>query len=165
MLIAFSGLPGTGKSTISRALARGIGAAWLRIDSIEQAIRDADVVTGSLNDAGYRAAGSVAEDNLRLGLTVVADCVNPWMETRNYWRSLALDAGVGVLEVEIVCSDRAEHRRRVEKRRGEVPGLCLPSWSDVLARDYRPWERPCLVVDTARRDITGCVAAIRAELP
>lgn len=39
-LIVLSGLPGAGKSTIARALAEAIGAAWLRIDTIEMAIRE-----------------------------------------------------------------------------------------------------------------------------
>ncbi|HNX20123.1 MAG TPA: AAA family ATPase, partial [Acidobacteriota bacterium] len=55
MLVVFSGLPGTGKSSIARAVAARSGAVWLRIDSIEQAIRDADPARGTLNDAGYRA--------------------------------------------------------------------------------------------------------------
>lgn len=38
MLIIFGGLPGTGKTTIARELARQTGAMHLRIDSIEQAI-------------------------------------------------------------------------------------------------------------------------------
>jgi predicted kinase len=66
-LIVFAGLPGSGKSSITRGLARQIGAIWLRIDSIEQTIREAGVVPGSLDDAGYRAAYAVAQDNLRLG--------------------------------------------------------------------------------------------------
>ena len=42
MLIIFSGLPGSGKSTIARALARRLRAVYLRIDTIEQAIRAAE---------------------------------------------------------------------------------------------------------------------------
>lgn len=77
-LIVFSGLPGSGKSSIASGIALKIGAVWLRIDSIEQAIRDSGVAAGSLDDAGYRAAYSVAEDNLRLGNDVVGNSVNPW---------------------------------------------------------------------------------------
>src|ERR1700677_3133742 len=120
MLIVLAGLPGAGKSTIARTLAREIGAIWLRIDSIEQAIR-ASGVAQSLDDAGYRVGYAVAEDNLRLGLIVIADSVNPWMLTRNAWRDAGLRAGARVVEIEIVCSDGQEHRRRVETRAGEIP--------------------------------------------
>jgi predicted kinase len=40
MLIIFGGLPATGKTAIAQELARQIGAVYLRIDSIEQGIRD-----------------------------------------------------------------------------------------------------------------------------
>ncbi len=59
MLIVFAGLPASGKSTIARALAQELGAVWLRIDSIEQAIRESGAVPRSLDDVGYRAAYAV----------------------------------------------------------------------------------------------------------
>ena len=62
------------------------------------------------------ATFALAEDNLRAGRTVIADCVNPWPLTRRAWHSVAERAGVAALDVEIVCSDAAEHRRRVESR-------------------------------------------------
>ena len=40
MLIIVGGLPGIGKTTIARELASQLGAIYVRIDSIEQAIRD-----------------------------------------------------------------------------------------------------------------------------
>jgi predicted kinase len=112
MLIIFAGLPASGKSTIARALARELGAVWLRIDSIEQAIRESGVVAGSLDDAGYRAAYAVAEDNLRLGRVVIGDSVNPWMLTRNAWPDTGLRIGARVVEIETVCSDVEELNAR-----------------------------------------------------
>lgn len=163
-LIVLSGLPGSGKSTLARALAEATGAVWLRIDSIEQAIRDAGVVPGALDDAGYRAAQAVAADNLRLGRDVVGDSVNPWGLTRDAWRDVGLSAGARVVEVEIVCSDAADHRRRVETRITDVVGLKLPDWDEVAAHDYHPWDREHLVVDTAGRPVAACVTEVIAAL-
>lgn len=163
-LIVLSGLPASGKSFIARALADRTGAIWLRIDSIEQAIRDSGVVPGSLDDAGYRAAYAVAEDNLRLGRDVIGDSVNPWMLTRDAWRAAGLRAGARVVEVETVCSDREEHRWRVESRASEVPGLVLPDWEAVIGRDYHAWDRDHVTVDTAKRNVVACVELILAAI-
>jgi len=157
VLIVLSGLPGVGKTTIARELARTIAATHLRIDSIEQALRQAGV---RVEGEGYRVAYAVAEDNLRLGRTVIADCVNPWPLTRAEWRAVAARAGVRALDVEIVCSDRAEHQRRVERRSPDIDGHRLPTWSEVEARDYRPWDVERLTIDTARDDVGRSVRAI-----
>ena len=162
MLIILSGLPGAGKTTIARELARELAAVYLRIDSIEQSIRSAG---WPVEGEGYSVAHAVAEDNLRLGRTVVADCVNPWPFTRDEWRSVADRTHVRSLDVEIVCSDAEEHRRRVETRATDIDGHRLPRWQEVVERDYRAWERERLVIDTARLSVEDSVRTILAALP
>jgi predicted kinase len=157
VLIVLSGLPATGKTTIARELVRDTGAVHLRIDSIEQALRNAGL---HVEGEGYAVAYAVAEDNLRLGRTVIADCVNPWRVTRDAWRAVAERAGVHALDVEIVCSDADEHRRRVDTRPPDIAGHQLPSWQDILDRDYHPWDRDRLVLDTARLSVADCADAI-----
>ena len=71
---------------------------------IEQALRNANVAISG--PEGYVVAYAVAEDNLRLGHTVIADSVNPVEATLSIaWRQVALRAGKRCIEIEIVCSD------------------------------------------------------------
>lgn len=164
MLVVFGGLPGTGKTTVARALALRLGAMHLRIDAIEQAIRAAGVLAGEVGVAGYAVAHALAEANLALGLVVVADCVNPVAESRAGWRAVAQRAGCGIIEVELVCSDQAEHRRRVGSREADIPGLVLPDWDAIRARIYEPWTEPRLVIDTARLGVHEAAECIAQRL-
>lgn len=150
LLMVLGGLPGTGKTTIARQLAVRRSAAYLRIDAIEQAIRRAGLAGQDLGPAGYVVAYALAQSNLANGVTVVADCVNPVRESREGWRQIAARAGVRIVEIEILCSDPAEHRRRLEARAADIEGLILPTWQEVLTREYQPWDAPHLRIDTAR---------------
>ncbi len=165
LLIAFGGLPGVGKTTLARRLAADLGAVYLRIDSIEEAIRRSSIAPSSissLDDAGYRVAYAVAEDNLRLDRIVLADSVNPWPLTRQAWTDVARRAEARLIEVEIVCSDVDEHRRRVEGRAG--PSGTSVTWQDVIARDYRPWEGEHVTLDTAGRNLEESVRRLHAVI-
>src|SRR5271163_552797 len=138
MLIVLGGLPATGKTTIARLLSRRIRATHLRIDTIEQALRSSGSLRAEVGAAGYLVAYALAEDMLRLDQIVIADSVNPLRVTREAWRAVAERAGVAAVEVEIVRSDRADHRHHVETRTGDIDGLAPPSWADVVAREYEP---------------------------
>ena len=164
MLIVFGGLPGTGKTTIARELARQLGAVHLRVDSIEHALRDYRAGTLSLDDAGYRVAYVVAADNLSVGRTVIADSVNPLPESRDAWVEVAKRTKTQVVEVELICSNPEEHRRRIEKRVSDIPGFVLPTWRETLSREYHPWDRQHLVVDTARQSVEQSVRMLRGAI-
>ena len=150
-----------GKTGLAARLARDIGAVHVRIDSIEQALRNSGV--SIFGPEGYVVAYAIAEDNLRLGHTVIADSVNPVEETRAAWRNVARRAGKRHIEIEVVCSDRDEHRRRVESRVADIAGHQLPTWRQVCDREYESWQA-AIVVDTAVKHIRASVAELRRKL-
>jgi predicted kinase len=61
MLIVVGGLPGTGKTTIARALAEELAAMYIRIDTIEQALSSSGAVPGDMGPHGYVVAYAVAD--------------------------------------------------------------------------------------------------------
>lgn len=161
-LFIFGGLPGTGKSTLSSALARSLSGVYIRIDTIEQTMREGGLI--EVGETGYIAGYRLAQDNLRLGNSVVSDSVNPIRATRDAWTDVARQAGVPYVEIEIICSDLDEHRKRVESRLADIVGLKLPDWKQVMDRRYDRWISEHLVLDTAGRTTYESISDLFAIL-
>lgn len=166
MLVVFGGLPGTGKTTLARLLARRLPASYVRVDAIEAGLIAAGLVPdqSSVGPAGYVVANRVAASCLRADLDVVVDAVNPVEAARRGWRDLAADAAATLLFVEVVCSDLTRHRRQVEQRQPDLTGWAVPDWEAVVDRDYEPWYGDRLVIDNVG-DPDAHVGAILARLP
>ncbi|EGU46304.1 kinase [Vibrio ichthyoenteri ATCC 700023] len=166
-LYIFSGLPGSGKSTLAQALAQQTGAVYLRIDTVEQALRD--LCQFQVEGEGYRLSYRIASDNLKLGLDVIADSCNPIQLTRDEWQSVASQVGANYINIEIACSQREEHQRRVETRLSPIANLVLPTWQQVVERHYEPWSntaesRKVIHIDTAGQSIEASSAALFQQL-
>lgn len=147
---------------LAQVVARQFDAVYLRIDTIEQGLRDLCAV--DVQGEGYRLAYRIASDNLRLGQSVVADSCNPIELTRREWEQVARDSNAAYINIEVQCSDASEHRRRVETRAAEVSGLQLPTWQDVANREYHDWTTDRIVVDTAGRSEAECADDLLSKL-
>ena len=145
-LIVFGGLPGTGKTTVSRELTIRLEATYIRIDAIEQSLQAAGLTVGTM---GYAIANALAAENLKLGRVVIADCVNPVLASRVGWRQTALRSSARIVEIELVCSNLALHRQRAESRSPDISGQRQPTWDEIVNRHYEPWDREHLVLDIA----------------
>lgn len=133
-LIVMAGLPGAGKSTIGEIVGARLGATVVSVDPIESAILraggiDADQPTGGL--AAYLVAEETARTELLAGRTVIVDAVNAGEAARLQWRDLAAETEVRLRVIEVVCSDEAIHRERLEKRERGLPHLEETTWRAV----------------------------------
>ncbi|TCR60624.1 AAA family ATPase [Bosea sp. BK604] len=164
MLVVLSGLPGTGKTTIGKALARRRAATYVRVDEIEHALKQGANSARDIGPEGYLVAFAIASSNLKVGNLVIGDSVNPVPESRCGWRSVATELGSPVLDVEVICSDETEHRRRVETRTADIVGFEPPTWAYVKARDYAAWTEDRLVLDTAVLNVGAAVSQIEARI-
>ena len=151
MLIVLSGLPATGKTAISEAVARSLGAALLSVDPVDSALASVGVEEpGPPGLAAYAVVGAIAEQNLAIGLTVVVDAVNAVGEAKTFWIELARRCGARLLAVETVLSDARLHRERLAGRVRDLD-IAEPTWEAVTLRrdEWAAWPFAPLVIDAA----------------
>jgi hypothetical protein len=118
--------------------------------------------------AAYLGACAVATDHLSMGRDVVIDAVNGVEPARQMWRELAREIHSERFPVEVVCSDLVAHRKRVETRAAPTPPLPLPTWEEVVHREYHPWNEPLLSVDTvhpAEENLRRIMEYVSQEIP
>jgi predicted kinase len=151
ILYIFSGLPGTGKSTLSKIIAQKYNAVYIRIDTIEQGIRE--LCNFNVQGEAYSLSYKIAEDNLKIGHNVVADSCNPINLTRKEWENIAIKNNCKYINIEIMCSNENEHKKRIETRENEIEGLKLPTWEEIIKRKYDLWEDERIIIDTSNKNI------------
>lgn len=151
-LTVFSGLPGTGKSTLAERVAVEVGAPAFSGDWLLGALKPHGLLTGlgrpTLLAAYYDLLTTLATRQLMLGQSAVMDClVND--EVANRWQELADRYETRLLLVECVCSDEVEHRRRLEGRTRGIPGWHEVGWDHVarMRTEYPPLTVPHLTLD------------------
>jgi len=150
-MVIMSGLPCTGKSTLSDAIARELKLPIFSVDPIEAALwRSGLIPSHETGVAAYEVAAALAEEHLKLGQSVIIDAVNGMEIVRARWREIARAHNVRMIVIETTCPDIELHRSRVDKRVRNIPGMPELSWDTVEARirDWVPWIDERLVVDS-----------------
>ena len=156
----FSGLPGTGKTTLARELAKHYKAVYLRLDTIEHELEDLSNVKGE----GHSISYAVASDNLLIGTDVIFDSCNTIQITRDQLEATAENSHAKHVNIEVICSDTEEHKARIVERNSNIVGFKLPTWEEVQERHYEPWVKEHVVIDTANKSIMDCVSELLSQL-
>ena len=166
-LIVFTGLPGSGKSSLAEAAARELGIPvfakdWLEATLIHCELRPAQ--NGPpLGSAGYQLLTTLAEGQLRLGQSVILDSVASTLSIRAEWRALAQAYQAEWRVIECICSNAAAHRDRLGVRQRGIPGWHELDWSEVerVRAYYAPWNEERLILDAVNPLEENIAAALR----
>jgi len=148
-LIVFVGLPGTGKSSLARQLARELQAVYLSLATLEGAIvtladkRGSDEGLSVVVQQGYALLLDLSRDNLSVNLSVILDSPAGDPAFRDRAKQLARSLKANMYLIECICTDERLLRQRIEGSSQDWAAYQLER-----ARFVRPNERR-MVVDTA----------------
>jgi len=145
VLFIFSGLAGSGKSTLAQNISKIFCAVYLRIDTIENVLIE-QCKFNLQGGEGYSLAQKIIDDNLKIGNNVVSDQCNPWKTTRLEFNNVAIKNNCKYMNIEIICSDNEEHKKRIENR-GH------PQWEEINKWGYEQWNDERIIIDTANKTI------------
>lgn len=151
-LIVMSGLPGSGKSTLAEQLAVALSLPVLSIDPIEAAMWRSGLAKETTGVAAYEVARALADEQLKLGLSVIVDAANLIEIAREMWRTLAAEHEIEPVMIECVCKDVALHRRRIERRVRSIPGMDEVTWEQIERRHTEPRHDEYLEIDTSKSE-------------
>lgn len=166
--IVFTGLPGTGKSSVAEAVGRELGIPVFAKDWLEATLVRCELHPGreggaGLGYAGYELLTTLAERQLQLGQSVILDSVTGTESIRAQWRDLAAKYTVTWYVIECLCSDGAVQRLRLGARERGIPGWHELDWAEVerVAAYYAPWQEPRLILDSVNPLAENIAAAVR----
>jgi predicted kinase len=163
-LIILSGLPGTGKSIFAEKLAHDLQIPIFSVDPVESAIiKSGFKKSFKTGLSAYLVAEALANEQLKLGISVIIDAVNGVKEAWAMWEELAKKNNTKLVVIECICSDKKIHQRRIEKRVRNLHGIPEVKWEDVENRgkEYLPWGKPHLVLDTIQDQSANLEKAIK----
>ena len=138
-LILFSGLPGTGKSTLASRLARELGLPLLCIDDVIGEVPENPGI--AFWDSKVAILLRLVEVQLELGLSVIVDSVFMNMD-RHHARELARKYGARFYPIHVFLSDEHVWEQRVTARYEEMGNKDVATWERIQHQRerFRPWE-------------------------
>jgi predicted kinase len=138
-LVIFSGLPGTGKSTLADHLARELRWTLLRIDDVVGPVPEKAGI--DFWDSKVAILLHLTEVQLEVGLSVIVDSVFMNMD-RQHAQELARKYHARFRPVYVFLSDDGVWKQRVTARYGEMDNKEVATWERIQHQRerFRSWE-------------------------
>ena len=157
MLVVVCGLPGAGKSTVSRRVADRIDGRLLRTDVVRKELFPDPAYTSEESSAVYAELLDRARDGVAAGEHVVLDGTFRTRSLRERVVDVATGADVPYRLVRVVCEDPVV-RERIAARVDDESDADVAVY-ELLMAEFEPIDREHCVVDNS-----GSLAATTARV-
>lgn len=152
-LVIFSGLPGTGKTTLATSAARELRIPLLRIDDVVASIPEhMHIHADPFWEEMIGILLNLVEAQLKLGLSVIVDSVFMGAD-RSQAREIAKKHNAAFRPIHTFVSDEKLWEQRVRQRILDFPDDEPATWEriQIQRRDFTPWKpNSALFVDGVR---------------
>ena len=162
-----TGLPGSGKSVVARAVADKLRAGGepvtvLELDAIRRSLTPAPTYSDAEREAVYRALVYIGVCVVEQGRPVIFDAT----AHRRAWRDLARAMIARFAEIQLVCPLAVCRQCEARRRRSHAPTGIYARGTGAGARvpgvnvEYEPARAPELTIDTIAWSVDVAAAAI-----
>ncbi|MEO8610835.1 MAG: ATP-binding protein [Chloroflexota bacterium] len=160
-LILFTGMPGSGKTTLARMVARRLNVPVFAKDRVQRVLRDHHLAPEHSGD-GYFIILDIADELLSLGLSVILDATFPLDHFRMVASEIAARHKSKFSALYCYCSDETVWKERMTDRVHYVPGWKPVGWSDVerMKEYYQSWNNNALFLDSMNPPETNLPLAL-----
>ena len=148
-LIMFTGLPGSGKTTLAQRVAKSLCIPLFSKDFLQSTLRRMKLADRNTVH-GYHLLLDLADEQLKIGVSVVLDAVFPLEEFRMAARNIADQNKAKFCVVHCYCSNDKTWQERMSGRHRYVPNWTPVDWAEVerLRQVYQLWNsQEALFVD------------------
>ncbi len=147
-MIVIGGVPGTGKSTLAKALSKELNIPAFSKDELEAAIARKGLCNSKeMRGVGFEIMSVLAKNQIENKNSAIFDFIASKSRVTEQWPELL---EIEIKYIECICSNEEIHIERIQLRNRNIEGWYELVWEDVLRikNVFKPLKSDRLILDS-----------------